>query len=68
MKIICIDVYTLLHKFHLVDTRQYDRIAFSSYLDHGVQNPGIDQTIIYNKIVLNEGSAYNENSGMLKAQ
>ncbi|XP_053393543.1 heavy metal-binding protein HIP-like [Mercenaria mercenaria] len=45
-------------------SRQYERIVFSSYLDHNVQNLGIDHPIVYNRIIINEGSAYNEHSGM----
>ncbi|XP_045214790.2 heavy metal-binding protein HIP-like [Mercenaria mercenaria] len=44
--------------------RQYERVVFSSYLDHNVQNLGIDHPIVYNRILINEGSAYNEHSGM----
>ena len=56
-------LYTIQSYLLLIDVRQYKRIAFSSYLDHNVQNPGIDQAIIFNRIVINEGSENSEHSG-----
>lgn len=49
--------------FIVLVARQTERVAFSSYADHNLKNLGIDQPIIYNRVLLNEGSAYNEHSG-----
>ncbi|XP_052259544.1 complement C1q-like protein 4 isoform X2 [Dreissena polymorpha] len=38
--------------------------AFTAYLDHTVQHLGIGQTIIFNRIHLNMGNAYNQFTGI----
>jgi len=40
------------------------RASFSAYLDEIISNLGPDQTIIYKGILLNEGHAYNQYSGI----
>ncbi|KAL4229496.1 hypothetical protein ACF0H5_012536 [Mactra antiquata] len=47
-----------------IHVRQSERVAFTAYLDHNLDNLGIDHPIVYNKVILNEGSAYNPTSGM----
>ena len=39
-------------------------IGFTAYLDHLVEHPGIDQTIIFNHALFNDGGAYNTRSGI----
>ncbi|KAL4224120.1 hypothetical protein ACF0H5_017573 [Mactra antiquata] len=38
--------------------------AFTALLDHNVWHSGIDQTVIFNKVLLNDGNAYNEHAGI----
>ena len=38
--------------------------SFSAYLNQNISSLGPDQTIIYNEILLNDGTAYNQNSGI----
>ena len=40
------------------------KAAFSVYLDQNLANLGPDQTIIYKGILLNDGNAYNQYSGI----
>ncbi|XP_045214792.2 complement C1q subcomponent subunit C-like [Mercenaria mercenaria] len=53
-----------LESFTRVTRELPERVAFSSFLDHNLEHLGIDHPIIYNKVLLNEGAAYNANSGM----
>ena len=39
-------------------------IGFTAYLDHNVDHLGIDQTIIFNRVLFNDGGAYNTRSGI----
>ena len=39
-------------------------VAFSAYLDHPVQHLGLDQSIIFNHVLFNDGGAYNNRSGI----
>ena len=39
-------------------------IGFTAYLDHTVEHLGIDQTIIFNHALFNDGGAYNTRSGI----
>ena len=39
-------------------------MAFSAYLDHTLSNIGNDQTIEFNKIILNEGGGYDQRTGV----
>ena len=43
------------------------RIAFSAILDHLQTHMGLDQIIKYNKVLLNEGRAYEPNTGVFTA-
>lgn len=38
-------------------------MAFSSYLSHSLLNLGPEQAIVYDKVILNEGLAYNNATG-----
>ncbi|KAL4224121.1 hypothetical protein ACF0H5_017574 [Mactra antiquata] len=38
--------------------------AFTAVLDHNVAQSGIEQTVIFNKILLNDGNAYNSHTGI----
>ena len=38
-------------------------VAFTAVLDHEVQHSGIEQTVTFNKILLNDGNAYNNHTG-----
>ncbi|XP_053393542.1 complement C1q tumor necrosis factor-related protein 7-like [Mercenaria mercenaria] len=53
-----------LKSFTRANRELLERVAFSSFLDHNLEHLGINHPIIYNKVLLNEGSAYNNNSGM----
>ncbi|XP_053393544.1 uncharacterized protein LOC128555361 [Mercenaria mercenaria] len=53
-----------LESFTRANRELLERVEFSSFLDHNLEHLGIDHPIIYNKVLLNEGSAYNNNSGM----
>jgi hypothetical protein len=37
--------------------------AFSAVLDHNVDHAGIEQTVLFNKVLLNDGNAYNNRTG-----
>ena len=50
-------------RYLLADAKD-SQFGFSAYLDHGVSNLGIDQTIIFNQILFNDGGAYNNASGI----
>ncbi|XP_060605106.1 uncharacterized protein LOC132757737 isoform X2 [Ruditapes philippinarum] len=39
-------------------------VAFTAILDHEVRNSGIDQTVVFNKVLLNDGNAYNVHTGV----
>lgn len=39
------------------------RVAFTVYLDHAVSHLAVDQFIHFNKVLLNEGNAFNVSSG-----
>ena len=39
-------------------------IGFTAYLDHTAQHLGVDQTIIFNNALFNDGAAYNSHSGI----
>ncbi|XP_052820134.1 complement C1q tumor necrosis factor-related protein 7-like [Mya arenaria] len=47
---------------------QEEMFAFTSYLDHNLDHLGIDHPIVFNKVLLNEGSAYNPANGMFTCQ
>ena len=38
--------------------------AFTAYLDHELSHLGIDQTIIFNRVLFNDGNAFNSRSGI----
>ena len=40
-------------------------VGFTAYLDHNTPNLGINQIIVFNRVLFNEGSAYNNSSGKL---
>ncbi|KAL4224119.1 hypothetical protein ACF0H5_017572 [Mactra antiquata] len=42
--------------------------AFTAMLDHNVEHSGIDQTVIFNKVLLNDGNGYNNHTGVFTAQ
>ncbi|XP_060568793.1 complement C1q-like protein 4 [Ruditapes philippinarum] len=42
-------------------------VAFTAYLDHRITNLGADQAIVYNKVLLNQGAAYNVYNGVFTA-
>ena len=42
-------------------------VAFTAYLDHDISDAAVDQTIVFNQILLNEGSGYNEMAGVFIA-
>ncbi|XP_052820133.1 protein HP-25 homolog 1-like [Mya arenaria] len=48
--------------------RQEEMFAFTSYLDHNLHHLGIDHPIVFNKVLLNEGSVYNPANGMFTCQ
>ena len=51
-----------------VGIRATDRpkhVAFSSYLDHKMKMVQIDQIIKFDKMVLNDGNGYNNNTGKI---
>ncbi|XP_060601954.1 uncharacterized protein LOC132755164 isoform X1 [Ruditapes philippinarum] len=39
-------------------------VAFTAILDHEVLHSGIDQTVVFNKVLLNDGNAYNNHTGV----
>ena len=39
-------------------------VGFTAYLDHDTANLGINQIITFNRVLFNEGNAYNNSSGM----
>lgn len=39
-------------------------VGFTAYLDHNVDHLGIDQTIVFNQILFNDGGGYNHATGM----
>ncbi|XP_060605108.1 heavy metal-binding protein HIP-like [Ruditapes philippinarum] len=39
-------------------------VAFTAILDHDVRHSGIDQTVVFNKVLLNDGNAYNFHTGV----
>ena len=39
-------------------------LGFTAYVDHDVQHLGVDQTIIFNRVLFNDGGAYNNASGI----
>ena len=39
-------------------------VAFTAYIDHFVYHLGIDQTLIFNQVLFNDGGAYNNASGI----
>ena len=39
-------------------------IGFTAYMDHTVQNLGIDQILVFNKVLFNDGGWYNNGSGI----
>ncbi|XP_045163908.2 EMILIN-1-like [Mercenaria mercenaria] len=42
-------------------------VAFTALLDHNVDHSGIDQTVIFNNVLLNDGNAYNSHTGVFTA-
>jgi hypothetical protein len=38
-------------------------VVFTAILDHDVRHSGIDQTVVFNKVLLNDGNAYNVHTG-----
>ncbi|XP_045194302.2 complement C1q-like protein 4 [Mercenaria mercenaria] len=49
------------------NTQSPSRVAFTAYLDHHMTHLGDNQAIVYNKILLNAGEAYNIHNGMFTA-
>ncbi|XP_060607025.1 uncharacterized protein LOC132759293 isoform X2 [Ruditapes philippinarum] len=43
-----------------------DNIAFTAYLDHVIRNLGTDQPVVYNQILLNDGGAYSDKTGIFR--
>ncbi|XP_060580171.1 uncharacterized protein LOC132736970 isoform X2 [Ruditapes philippinarum] len=43
-----------------------DNIAFTAYLDHVIRNLGKDQPVVYNQILLNDGQAYSDKTGIFR--
>ncbi|XP_053380268.1 uncharacterized protein LOC123562545 [Mercenaria mercenaria] len=41
-----------------------DNVAFTAYLDHVIRNLGTDQPVVYNQILLNDGGAYSDKTGI----
>ncbi|XP_052795043.1 complement C1q-like protein 3 [Mya arenaria] len=41
-------------------------VAFSAKLSHNVEHAGIDQTVIFDSILLNEGGHYNPHTGVFR--
>ena len=39
-------------------------LGFTAYADHVIQHLGVDQTIIFNNVLFNDGGAYNNASGI----
>ena len=39
-------------------------VGFTAYLDHNTNHLGIDQTIVFNQILFNDGSGYNHATGI----
>ena len=39
-------------------------VGFTAYIDHTIQHLGLDQTLIFNRVLFNDGSAYNNSSGI----
>ena len=48
----------------LLDDMDASPVGFTAYLDHNTPNLGINQIIVFNRVLFNEGSAYNNLSGM----
>ena len=42
------------------------RVAFTAYLDHVVDHLGIDHTIPFDKVLLNDGNGFNVHTGMFQ--
>ena len=38
-------------------------VAFSTFLDHDVDNLGADQVIVFNQVQLNDGNGYSKQTG-----
>ena len=52
------------HRRYLFADAGDTQFGFSAYLDHSVGNLGINQTIIFNTNLFNDGGAYNNASGI----
>ena len=48
---------------YLLDSME-NPIGFTAYVDHSVQHLGINQSIIFNQVLFNDGGAYNTGSGI----
>ena len=52
----------------LLDDMDASPVGFTAYLDHNTPNLGINQIIVFNRVLFNEGSAYNNSSGTLSIE
>lgn len=64
-KLTCLDEESSLLKQH--KRQAGGGVAFTVYLSHGVHNLTQDQPIVYDKVLLNMGGAYNTKTGMFTA-
>lgn len=54
----------LRNRRFLLEDKVETFVGFTAYLDHNVNHLGIDQSIVFNKILFNDGGAYHNSSGM----
>ena len=51
------------HQRYLLGDMVDSLVGFTAYLDHDTPNLGINQVIVFNKVLFNGGSGYNNSSG-----
>lgn len=54
----------LRNRRFLLEDKVESFVGFTAYLDHNVNHLGIDQSIVFNNILFNDGGAYHNSSGI----